>query len=258
MPLLERCLVPRRATHSARRSADAARCRRGRTSGRPRGARARRCARGGPRRHPRPPPRRRRRRRRDAPRPRRYARIRAIGSRRAHDCSSSVVAVLRRVVTRGVRAHPVGHRLDRARARRRRAPRRARRARRRSWRARRCRRLGCSGCRSPRRAGTSGDARLRRDRHRDRPLVVLQEEDLGRLVARGEDHRLVHVALAGGAVAVVDDDGFVALGVAGAASCRRRRGPSRSRWRAASASRARACRAGCCRSSGRTGPSRRA
>src|SRR5690606_34101577 len=53
-------------------------------------------------------------------------------------------------------------------------------------------------------------------RHGDRPLVVLADEDDGRVVDGGEDHRLVDVALGGGAVAEVDDDGAVALGVAGA------------------------------------------
>ncbi len=58
-------------------------------------------------------------------------------------------------------------------------------------------------------------ARLGRDRHRDGPLVVLQEEELGRLVAGRKDHGLVHVALAGRTVTEVGDDGLVGLGVAG-------------------------------------------
>ncbi|GAB7302670.1 hypothetical protein MAFF212519_05210 [Clavibacter michiganensis] len=44
-------------------------------------------------------------------------------------------------------------------------------------------------------------------------MVVLEEEDLRGLEARGEDERLAHVALAGGAVAVVGDDRGVAGGI---------------------------------------------
>ena len=98
-------------------------------------------------------------------------------------------------------------------------------------------------------------ARLARDRHRDRPLVVLHEEHLRRLVARGEDERLVRVALRGGAVAVVHEHRGIRLGVAGADQRRRTGCPWRSRSRAASATRARACRGGSCRS--RPGSSRR-
>ncbi len=47
-------------------------------------------------------------------------------------------------------------------------------------------------------------------------MVVLQEEDLGRLVAGREHERFADIALAGGAVAEVRDDGFVLVGVAGA------------------------------------------
>ena len=125
-------------------------------------------------------------------------------------------AVLRGVVARGVGAHAVGHRLD-----------------------------GTGALARARlvegelRDGVAGEhvvavdegrghavafgapvergARLGGDGHRDRPLVVLQEEHLGRAVGVREHHRLVHVALARGAVAVVDDDGGVTLGIAGAA-----------------------------------------
>ena len=92
------------------------------------------------------------------------------------------------------------------------------------------------------------DARLHAHRHRDRPLVVLQEEHLRGLEARGEHERLADVALRGGAVAEVDHDRFVGVRVPGAARARRRRRPSRIRWRAASASRPRACRGGSSRS----------
>ena len=50
----------------------------------------------------------------------------------------------------------------------------------------------------------------------DGPLVVLAEEHDRGVVHRGEDERLVDVALGGGAVAEVGDHGGVALGVAGA------------------------------------------
>ncbi|KPC69550.1 hypothetical protein ADL26_18115, partial [Thermoactinomyces vulgaris] len=43
----------------------------------------------------------------------------------------------------------------------------------------------------------------------DGPLVVLAEEDDRRVVDRGEGERLVHVALRGGAVTEVGDDGGV-------------------------------------------------
>ena len=60
------------------------------------------------------------------------------------------------------------------------------------------------------------DPGLALDRLGDRPLVVLAEEHDRGVVGRGEDERLVDVALAGGAVAEVGDDGRVAVGVAGA------------------------------------------
>ena len=50
----------------------------------------------------------------------------------------------------------------------------------------------------------------------DGPLVVLAEEHDGAVVDPGEDERLRDVALAGGAVAEVGDDGGVALVVTGA------------------------------------------
>jgi len=69
--------------------------------------------------------------------------------------------------------------------------------------------------RDPEPGGTPRDRilRLHRDRLGDGPVVVLQEEQHGGVVARGEHHRLVHVALARCAVAVVDDDGLVAVDV---------------------------------------------
>jgi hypothetical protein len=51
---------------------------------------------------------------------------------------------------------------------------------------------------------------------RDRPLVVLAEEDHRRVVRRREDERLVHVALRGGAVAEERHHAGVALGITGA------------------------------------------
>ena len=54
------------------------------------------------------------------------------------------------------------------------------------------------------------DARLQGDRLTDRVLVVLAEEDHRCRVGRGEDEGLVDVALAGGAVAEVDDSRAVA------------------------------------------------
>ena len=60
------------------------------------------------------------------------------------------------------------------------------------------------------------DPGLALDRLGDGPLVVLAEEHDRGVVGGGEDERLVDVALAGGAVAEVGDDGRVALGVAGA------------------------------------------
>ena len=48
-------------------------------------------------------------------------------------------------------------------------------------------------------------------RLRDRPLVVLAEEHHRCVEHRGEDERLVHVALAGGAVTEVDDDRLAVL-----------------------------------------------
>ena len=66
------------------------------------------------------------------------------------------------------------------------------------------------------RALVERDPRLALDRLGDRPLVVLAEEHDRGVVGRGEDERLVDVALAGGAVAEVGDHGRVAVGVAGA------------------------------------------
>ena len=60
------------------------------------------------------------------------------------------------------------------------------------------------------------DPGLALDRLGDGPLVVLAEEHDRRVVGRGEDERLVDVALRGGTVAEVRDDRRVAVGVAGA------------------------------------------
>ncbi len=81
------------------------------------------------------------------------------------------------------------------------------------------------------------DPGLALDRLRDRPLVVLAEEDDRGVVGRGEDERLVDVALAAGAVTEVGDHGGVAVGVTGADVRRRAGRPSRSRSRAGSARR---------------------
>ena len=66
------------------------------------------------------------------------------------------------------------------------------------------------------RALVERDAGLALDRLRDRPLVVLAEEDDRRVVGGGEDEGLVDVALRGRAVAKVRDHRGVAVGVAGA------------------------------------------
>ena len=60
------------------------------------------------------------------------------------------------------------------------------------------------------------DPGLALDRLGDGPLVVLAEEHDRGVVGRGEDERLVDVALRGRAVAEVRDDRGVAVGVAGA------------------------------------------
>ena len=57
----------------------------------------------------------------------------------------------------------------------------------------------------------SGIAALPLQRLGDGPLVVLAEEHHRGVEHRGEDERLVHVALAGGAVAEVDDDRLAVL-----------------------------------------------
>ena len=66
------------------------------------------------------------------------------------------------------------------------------------------------------RALVERDPGLALDRLRDRPLVVLAEEHDRGVVRRGEDERLVDVALRGGAVAEVRDHRGVAVRVAGA------------------------------------------
>ena len=120
-----------------------------------------------------------------------------------------------RVVGRGVRAHPVGVGLDERRA------------------------LAVAGAlqgglrdgvrrehvvavdpdageAEAERALVERDPGLPLDRLGDRPLVVLAEEHDRGVVGRGEDERLVDVALAARAVAEVRDHRRVALGVAGA------------------------------------------
>src|SRR5215211_2041293 len=60
------------------------------------------------------------------------------------------------------------------------------------------------------------NSRLPLNRFRDRPLIVLAEEDDWCVVGAGENERLVDIALAGSAVAEVADDRHVAVGVASA------------------------------------------
>ena len=126
-----------------------------------------------------------------------------------------VEAVARRVVGRGVRTHPVGVGLDERRA------------------------VAVAGAlqrglrdgvrrqhvvavdadareAEAQRALVERDAGLALDRLGDGPLVVLAEEHDGGVVGRGEDERLVDVALRGRAVTEVGEHGRVALGVAGA------------------------------------------
>ena len=124
-----------------------------------------------------------------------------------------VEAVLGRVVGRRVRADPVGERLDQARA---------------VAGTRFVEVLGGdrvarehivavdlnTGDAESARALIQRYARLHAHRHRDRPVIVLDEEHLRRLVARGEDEGLVHVALAHGTVTEVDDDRLILVRVA--------------------------------------------
>ena len=126
-----------------------------------------------------------------------------------------VGAVLRGVVGGGVRAHAVGERLDEAGA---------------VAGSRLLERLPRDGVADEHvvavdaHAGHAESAaaqreraaRLARDRDRDRPLVVLHEEHLRRLVARREDEGLVGVALRRGAVAVVHEHRGIRVGIAGA------------------------------------------
>ncbi len=120
-----------------------------------------------------------------------------------------------RVVGRGVRAHPVGVRLDERGALAVAGPLQGG--------------LGDgvrrehvvavdphAGEAEAERALVERDPGLPLDRLGDRPLVVLAEEHDGGVVGGGEDERLVDVALAAGAVAEVGDDRGVAVGVAGA------------------------------------------
>ena len=59
------------------------------------------------------------------------------------------------------------------------------------------------------------NSRLNADGNRNSPVVVLHKEHLRGLLAGGKNHGLVNIALAGGAVAKVDDDGLVGFVVAG-------------------------------------------
>ena len=124
-------------------------------------------------------------------------------------------AVLRRVVGGGVRAHPVGERLDERRPL--------------AGAGGLERRLGHgvdredvvavdphAGEAEAAGALVERDAGLPLGGLGDGPLVVLAEEHHRGVVGRGEHERLVDVTLAGRAVAEVGDDGGVALGVAGA------------------------------------------
>src|SRR5829696_7918236 len=123
--------------------------------------------------------------------------------------------VLRRVVRCRVRAHPVRVRLDEARA----------------VSASRALQSGgrhgvhrenvisvdpYAGEAEPGSTPVQRDAGLAFDRFRNRPLVVLAEEDDGSGVGAGEDKGLVDITLAGGAVTEIADDGDVAVRITGA------------------------------------------
>ena len=126
-----------------------------------------------------------------------------------------VEAVARRVVGRGVRAHPVGVRLDERRAVA--VPRALQRGLRDGVRRQHVVAVDADAREAEaQRALVERDAGLALDRLGDGPLVVLAEEHDRGVVGRGEDERLVDVALRGGAVAEVGEHGRVALGVAGA------------------------------------------
>ena len=107
----------------------------------------------------------------------------------------------------------------------------------------------------PPRAKGEGAARLAGDGHRDRPLVVLQEEHLRRLVAGGEDERLARRRPARWSRRRSRRAPRHPTRGRRCRPARRTGCPWRSRWRAGSATRSRACRGGSCRS--RPGSSRR-
>ena len=131
---------------------------------------------------------------------------RSIGSLSFHASSSLGQPVAGRVVGRGVGAHPVGERLDQRRAAcprgRGPAP---------PWSRRSSEHVVAvdpdAGEAEPGGALVERDPGLLLERLGDRPLVVLAEEDDGRVEDAGPDEGLVDVALAGGAVAEVGDDG---------------------------------------------------